>query len=144
MHRGRRLEDWVELAAAAVAKARGSLGDDEVARRIEASVSEEDRETVVRVLRTLGRDLQAHHTDLTALDARLRGAHDAPHVPASPEDADTESRRDPGSGRGPEAALGDLPPDASRGAVRPADLAKQLAKLRNPILPHPRRKPGAR
>lgn len=137
MHRGRRLEDWVELAAAAVAKARGSLGDDEVARRIEATVSAEDRETVVRVLRTLGRDLQAHRaegTDLTALDARLRGAHDAPHVPAAPGDEPERS---------PEPTLDELPAEQVRGATRPADLARQLARLRNPILPHPRRKPGA-
>ncbi|WP_404312414.1 hypothetical protein LG314_00785 [Agrococcus terreus] len=149
MHRGRRLEDWVELAAAAVAKARGALGDDEVERRIAASVSDEDRETVVRVLRTLGRDLQAHGMDLTALDARLR-MHDAPHVPAAPEDGgEGLTPGGPAARRGREATLGDLPPealreDAERGAVRPADLAKRLARLRNPILPHPRHKPPAR
>lgn len=149
MHRGRRLEDWVELAAAAVAKARGALGDDEVERRIAASVSEEDRETVVRVLRTLGRDLQSHGMDLTALDARLR-VHDAPHVPAAPEDGAGEEPPSggPATRRGREATLGDLPPEAlgdgDRGAVRPADLAKRLARLRNPILPHPRHTPPTR
>ena len=71
--RDRRLEDWVELAAAAVERARRSLGDDEVARRVEASVTDEDYETVVRVLRTMGRDLQSTGPDLSALDARLRG-----------------------------------------------------------------------
>ena len=57
VHRGRRLEDWVELAAAAVERARRSLGDEEVSRRVERSVSDEDYEVVVRVLRTMGREL---------------------------------------------------------------------------------------
>ena len=134
--RDRRLEDWVELAAAAVERARRSLGDDEVARRVEASVTDEDYETVVRVLRTMGRDLQSTGPDLSALDARLRGAGHVehhPHVPESPEEAAAGSAE-----QNPEPSLDDLPPH-ERGAVRPAELAKRLARLRNPILPHPRR-----
>lgn len=173
--RDRRLEDWVELAAAAVERARRSLGDDEVARRVEASVTDEDYETVVRVLRTMGRDLQSTGPDLSALDARLRGAGHVehhPHVPESPEDAATGTTEAdavpgttgadavPGTGgsvtvprgpadasgtpapeQNPEPSLDDLPPH-ERGAVRPAELAKRLARLRNPILPHPRRGRG--
>lgn len=157
--RDRRLEDWVELAAAAVERARRSLGDDEVARRVEESVSDEDYDTVVRVLRTMGRDLQSTGPDLTSLDARLRATHveHHPHVPASPEDvapdrgspADARPEQTPADARpeqtpadtrpeqNPEPTLDDLPPH-ERGAVRPAELARQLARLRNPILPHPR------
>lgn len=172
VHRGRRLEDWVELAAAAVERARRALGKDEVARRVEHSVSDADYETTVRVLRTMGRDLQSTDADLTALDARLRGAHVDPHthVPEAPEDAaraeveleaagaartaleregadavpGTRAPRsfalddDDASARpNPEPSLDDLPPK-ERGAVRPSDLAKELLRLRNPILPHPR------
>lgn len=153
VHRNRRLEDWIELAAAAVERARRSLGDAEVARRTEASVSDEDYETTVRVLRTLGRDLQASSTDFTALDARLRGAHGehAPHVPEAPEDAtdaaagDADATGPAGSAeaatppleRGAQPTLDELPPN-ERGAMRPAELAKRLARLRNPIMPHPR------
>lgn len=140
--RDRRLEDWVELAAAAVERARRSLGDDEVARRVDESVSDEDYDTVVRVLRTMGRDLQPTGPDLTSLDARLRATHveHHPHVPASPEDVapDRGSPADARPEQNPEPALDDLPPH-ERGAVRPAELARQLARLRNPILPHPRR-----
>ncbi|MGM1029035.1 MAG: hypothetical protein ACQEWM_04070 [Actinomycetota bacterium] len=155
VHRNRRLEDWIELAAAAVERARRSLGDAEVTRRTEASVSDEDYETTVRVLRTLGRDLQATATDFSALDARLRGgAHGehAPHVPEAPEDA-TDAAPPAGADgtdaagsadasaqpleRGEQATLDDLPA-SERGALRPAELAKRLARLRNPIMPHPR------
>ncbi len=138
VHRNRRLEDWIELAAAAVERARSSLGDAEVARRTEASVSDEDYETTVRVLRTLGRDLQATSTDFTALDARLRGGvhgEHAPHVPEAPEDAAT-GEAEPLE-RGQQPTLDELPP-SERGAMRPAELAKRLARLRNPIMPHPR------
>ncbi|MGC5076241.1 hypothetical protein [Agrococcus sp. DT81.2] len=156
VHRNRRLEDWIELAAAAVERARRSLGDAEVARRTEASVSDEDYETTVRVLRTLGRDLQATSTDFSALDARLRGhAEHAPHVPEAPEDAtdavppvgadateaDSTSGADASAtrlDRGPQATLDDLPPSERGAPMRPAELAKRLARLRNPILPHPR------
>lgn len=151
VHRNRRLEDWIELAAAAVERARRSLGDAEVARRTEASVSDEDYETTVRVLRTLGRDLQSTGTDFSALDARLRGhAEHAPHVPEAPEDAadavppvgDATAASSPDASatpleRGPQATLDDLPL-SERGAMRPAELAKRLARLRNPIMPHPR------
>ncbi|MCR8671985.1 hypothetical protein [Agrococcus sp. HG114] len=139
-HRGRRLEDWVELAAAAVERARQSLGDDEVARRVAGSVSDDDYETTVRVLRTMGRDLQSTSPDLSALDARLRGAHvePHPHVPEAPEDA---APQDPAPQtsvpQNPEPTLGELP-RRERGDVRPADLARELLRLRNPILPHPR------
>ena len=155
VHRNRRLEDWIELAAAAVERARRSLGEAEVARRTEASVSDEDYETTVRVLRTLGRDLQSTSTDFSALDARLRGhAEHAPHVPEAPEDA-TDAVPPPGADatdassadasspatpldRGPPPTLDDLPPSERGAAMRPAELAKRLARLRNPILPHPR------
>ncbi len=147
VHRNRRLEDWIELASAAVERARRSLGDAEVARRTEASVSDEDYETTVRVLRTLGRDLQATTTDFSALDARLRGgAHGehAPHVPEAPEDA-TDATGSSGSAEasadrpagGEQPALDGLSP-SEYAALRPAELAKRLARLRNPILPHPR------
>ncbi|MFJ6113746.1 hypothetical protein ACIQC8_06500 [Agrococcus sediminis] len=137
VHRNRRLEDWVELAAAAVERARRSLGDEEVASRVEAGVSDEDYETTVRVLRTMGRDLQASGTDLTALDARLRGhGEHAPHVPEAPEDADEGSEW--GLERGPQPTLDELPPH-ERGSMPPMEVAKRLARLRNPILPHPRR-----
>jgi hypothetical protein len=144
--RDRRLEDWVELAAAAVERARRSLGDDEVSRRVDAGVTDEEYDTVVRVLRAMGRDLQASGPDLTALDSRLQAHVELhPHVPEAPEDA--SSTADP-TGRAaveqnPEPTLDDLPPH-ERGAVRPAELAKRLARLRNPILPHPRRQPGKR
>jgi len=158
VHRNRRLEDWIELAAAAVERARRSLGDAEVARRTEASVSDEDYETTVRVLRTLGRDLQSTSTDLSALDARLRGhVEHAPHVPEAPEDAtdatstmsadatdassaDASSPDVPAGPleRGPQPTLDDLPPSERGVAMRPAELAKRLARLRNPIMPHPR------
>lgn len=155
VHRNRRLEDWIELASAAVERARRSLGDAEVARRTEATVSDEDYETTVRVLRTLGRDLQATTTDFSALDARLRGGshgEHAPHVPEAPEDvADAPSpagadATDPaGSAEasaqplapGEQPALDGLSP-SEYAALRPAELAKRLARLRNPILPHPR------
>jgi hypothetical protein len=150
VHRNRRLEDWIDLAAAAVERARKSLGDAEVARRTEASVSDEDYETTVRVLRTLGRDLQSTSTDFTALDARLRGhVEHAPHVPEAPEDAtdaagadatDVEPAADAAAtplDRGPQATLDDLPL-SERAGMRPAELAKRLARLRNPIMPHPR------
>jgi hypothetical protein len=158
VHRNRRLEDWIDLAAAAVERARRSLGDDEVARRTEASVSDEDYETTVRVLRTLGRDLQSTSTDFTALDARLRGhVEHAPHVPEAPEDAtdapgtdaavadateaepaaDSAETTVPPLDRGPQATLDDLPL-SERAGMRPAELAKRLARLRNPIMPHPR------
>lgn len=137
MHRNRGLESWVELAAAAVERARRSHGDAEVARRVAAGVSPEDYETTVRVLRTLGRDLQATGADLTVLDARLRahGEH-APHVPEAPEDAEEL----PGVGieTNPQPTLGELPPP-ERGSLPPMEVAKRLARLRNPILPHPRR-----
>lgn len=154
VHRNRRLEDWIELASAAVERARRSLGDAEVARRTEASVSDEDYETTVRVLRTLGRDLQATTTDFSALDARLRGAHGehAPHVPEAPEDAadaatpagedatvpsgSAEASADRPAG-GEQPVLDGLSP-SEYAALRPAELAKRLARLRNPILPHPR------
>lgn len=142
VHRNRRLEDWIELAAAAIERARRSLGDAEVARRTEASVSDDDYETTVRVLRTLGRDLQATAPDLSALDARLR-AHSEhhPHVPEAPEDA-TDAVPPVGGDaapleRGPQPTLDELPPN-ERGALRPAELARRLARLRNPIMPHPR------
>ncbi|MGY3127373.1 hypothetical protein ACVWW9_000872 [Agrococcus sp. UYP33] len=145
VHRNRRLEDWIDLAAAAIERARASLGDAEVARRTEASVSDADYETTVRVLRTLGRDLQSTGPDLSALDARLRGsAHveHAPHVPSAPEDASDDAGNAPARPpleRGPQATLDELSSDdlAERG-VRPAELAKRLARLRNPIMPHPR------
>ncbi len=156
VHRNRRLEDWIELAAAAVEHARRSLGDAEVARRTEASVSDDDYETTVRVLRTLGRDLQSTGPDLSALDARLRGAahvEHAPHVPSAPEDAQSPDVGSPDASdahgdaaeaspleRGPQPTLDELPADELRNerGVRPADLAKRLARLRNPIMPHPR------
>lgn len=155
VHRNRRLEDWIELAAAAVERARRSLGDAEVARRTEASVSDDDYETTVRVLRTLGRDLQSTSTDFSALDARLRGGghgEHAPHVPEAPEDAAdavppaSADATDPAGSaeaspqpieRGEQAKPDALPPN-EYAALRPADLAKRLARLRNPILPHPR------
>lgn len=162
VHRGRRLEDWVELAAAAVERARRSLGDEEVSRRVERSVSDEDYETTVRVLRTMGRDLQATSPDLSVLDARLRGhVEPHPHVPEAPEDAGraeheaadaSRARRgkpgfalddDDASGRNPEPTLDDLPV-RERGGKTPAELAKELLRLRNPILPHPRTRPGPR
>lgn len=162
VHRGRRLEDWVELAAAAVERARRSLGDEEVSRRVERSVSDEDYETTVRVLRTMGRDLQATSPDLSLLDARLRGhVEQHPHVPEAPEDAGhaeheaadaSHARRgkpgfahgdDDASDRNPEPTLDDLPV-RERGGKTPAELAKELLRLRNPILPHPRTRPGAR
>jgi hypothetical protein len=147
VHRGRRLEDWVELAAAAVERGKRSLGDEEVARRVEASVSDADYETTVRVLRTMGRDLQATAPDLSALDARLRGhVEPHPHVPEVPEDADAgeaatgDANADAGARRelSPESTLDDLPAN-ERGSLSPMEIAKQLARLRNPILPHPRR-----
>ncbi|WP_306233766.1 hypothetical protein [Agrococcus beijingensis] len=149
VHRGRRLEDWVELAAAAVERAKRSLGDQEVARRVEASVSDEDYETTVRVLRTMGRDLQASAPDLSALDARLRGhVEPHPHVPEVPEEApaatsELAAERGPASetdrpDKTAQATLDDLPID-ERGSLSPMEVAKQLARLRNPILPHPRR-----
>lgn len=163
VHRNRRLEDWIDLAAAAIERARRSLGDAEVARRTEASVSDEDYETTVRVLRTLGRDLQSTSVDLSALDARLRGhSEHAPHVPEAPEDADggpgvssaagagADASVDAGpvdagpvdastapAERGAQPTLDELPP-GERGSMRPAELAKRLARLRNPIMPHPR------
>ena len=154
--RDRRLEDWVELAAAAVERARQSLGEDEVARRVDAGVTDDEYDTVVRVLRAMGRDLQSTGPDLTALDGRLQ-AHVAqhPHVPEPPEDASPSDGRpeavaeDQAEGdkaaveQNPEPTLDDLPPH-ERGAVRPAELAMRLARLRNPILPHPRRQPGKR
>ncbi|MCH1881817.1 hypothetical protein [Agrococcus sp. ARC_14] len=142
--RDRRLEDWVELAAAAVERARRSIGNDEVAKRVEDSVSDEDYEAVVRVLRTMGRDLQSTSADLTSLDARLRAGHveQHPHVPESPEDAapteDAMPAEEPEVEQNPESTLGDLPAK-ERANLTPAELAKQLARLRNPILPHPRR-----
>lgn len=145
--RQRRLESWVELAAAAVERARRSLGDDEVARRVDAAVTDEEYETVVRVLRTMGRDLQSSAPDLTSLDARLRGApvEPHPHVPAAPEDEapTTDARRRGGRAkppveRNPEPSLHELPAH-ELDAARPAELAKRLARLRNPVLPHPRR-----
>lgn len=143
--RDRRLEDWVELAAAAVERARGSLGRDEVARRVEASVSDDDYETVVRVLRTMGRDLQSSGADLTSLDARLRAAahvEQHPHVPETPEDAAAAEPDGPApAAKNPESTLDDLPRH-ERGAASPAELARRLARLRNPILPHPRRGRG--
>ncbi|WP_413317895.1 hypothetical protein AA0Z99_12630 [Agrococcus sp. 1P02AA] len=154
--RERRLEDWVELAAAAVERARRSHGKDEVARRVDASVTDEDYETVVRVLRTMGRDLQVAGPDLTTLDARLRGsAHveQHPHVPPTPEDAAESQQAQsqqaqsqqagpmPDDGRNPEATLADLPP-ADRAGLSPAELARALARMRNPVLPHPRRGRG--
>lgn len=129
--RDRRLEDWVELAAAAVERARRSIGDAEVARRVEVGVSDDDYEVVVRVLRTMGRDLQSTGPDLSSLDARLRGAghvEQHPHVPEAPE-------------QNPEPTLDDLPPH-ERANLTPAELARKLARLRNPILPHPRRGRG--
>ncbi|SDS01968.1 hypothetical protein [Agrococcus carbonis] len=149
--RDRRLEDWVELAAAAVERARRSLGDEEVSRRVDAGVTDDEYETVVRVLRAMGRDLQSTGPDLTALDGRLQ-AHVAqhPHVPESPEDASPSDGRSEAVAedqaeveQNPEPTLDDLPPH-ERGAVRPAELAMRLARLRNPILPHPRRQPGKR
>lgn len=134
--RDRRLEDWVELAAAAVERARRSIGKDEVARRVEASVTDEDYDTVVRVLRTMGRDLQSTGTDLTSLDARLRDASHVeqhPHVPEAPDDAPTQN---------PEPTLRDLP-GQQQSKLSPAELALKLTRLRNPILPHPRRGRGA-
>jgi hypothetical protein len=139
--RDRRLEDWVELAAAAVERARRSLGDDEVARRVDAGVSDDDYEVVVRVLRTMGRDLQSTGTDLSALDARLRAGHveQHPHVPEPPEDA-AGAEAAPIE-RNPEPTLDDLPAH-ERAGLTPAELARKLARLRNPILPHPRRGRG--
>lgn len=149
--RDRRLEDWVELAAAAVERARRSIGKDEVARRVEASVTDEEYETVVRVLRAMGRDLQSSGVDLTSLDARLRGhVEPHPHVPETPEDAATHdtavggaaasagqgSEQDPE--QNPEPTLRELP-GQQRESLTPAELARKLARLRNPILPHPRR-----
>ncbi|WP_072314600.1 hypothetical protein [Agrococcus sp. Marseille-P2731] len=145
--RERRLEDWVELAAAAVERARRSHGKDEVARRVDASLTDEDYETVVRVLRTMGRDLQVSGPNLTTLDARLRGsAHvdQHPHVPQTPEDA-AESEQGgemADDARNPESTLADLPP-AERAGLSPAELARKLARLRNPVLPHPRRGRGS-
>lgn len=141
-NRNRRLEDWVELAAAAVERSRRSIGADEVARRVEASVSDEDYDTVVRVLRTMGRDLQSTGADLTALDERLRAsAHveHQPHVPETPEDAATHERRADPPERNPESTLRDLPEQQREKHLTPAQLALELARLRNPILPHPRR-----
>jgi len=137
--RDRRLEDWVELAAAAVERARRSLGDDEVSRRVDAGVTDEEYDTVVRVLRTMGRDLQASGPDLTALDARLQAhVEQHPHVPEAPEDASSAAPAERAAvEQNPEPTLDDLPPH-ERGAVRPAELAKRLARLRNPIMPHPR------
>ncbi|WP_146793800.1 hypothetical protein [Agrococcus baldri] len=134
--RDRRLEDWVELAAAAVERARRSIGDEEVARRVAASVSDDEYEVVVRVLRTMGRDLQSSGTDLSALDARLRAGHveQHPHVPQTPEDATQPPAN-------PEATLDELPAQ-ERANLTPAELARKLARLRNPILPHPRRGRG--
>lgn len=146
--RDRRLEDWVELAAAAVERARRSIGDEEVARRVEEGVTDEDYEVVVRVLRTMGRDLQSTSPDLSALDARLRAGHveQHPHVPESPDDAASADPAAPGSTRSeaanPEPTLADLP-SHERANLTPAELAKKLARLRNPILPHPRRGRGA-
>lgn len=151
--RERRLEDWVELAAAAVERARRSIGKDEVARRVHASVTDEEYETVVRVLRTMGRDLQSSGADLTELDARLRAAghvEQHPHVPESPEDAATEAALETSAEPNPESnppanpepTLDELPPRERTGAT-PAELARKLARLRNPILPHPRRGRGA-
>lgn len=142
-NRNRRLEDWVELAAAAVERSRRSIGADEVARRVQASVSDEDYDTVVRVLRTMGRDLQSTGADLTALDERLRASAHVeqhhPHVPETPEDAAThdQSLADPPA-QNPEPTLRDLP-GQQRSKLTPAQLALQLARLRNPILPHPGR-----
>ncbi len=150
--RRRRLEVWVELAAAAVERARRSLGDDEVARRVEAAVTDEEYETVVRVLRTMGRDLQSTAPDLTMLESQLRAAHveQHPHVPEAPEDTGTPHAAPAASTggahrpveRNPESTLDELPLH-ERDAVRPAELAKRLARLRNPVLPHPRRGRGA-
>ncbi|WP_405218952.1 hypothetical protein [Agrococcus sp. Ld7] len=140
-NRNRRLEDWVELAAAAVERSRRSIGADEVARRVEASVSDEDYETVVRVLRTMGRDLQSTGNDLTALDERLRASTHVehhPHVPETPEDAATHEQRVDAPEQNPEPTLRDLPA-RRRSDLTPAQLAMQLARLRNPILPHPGR-----
>lgn len=139
--RERRLEDWVELAAAAVERAKRSIGADEVARRVDAGVTDDEYETVVRVLRTMGRDLQSTGPDLDALDARLRTHVEAhPHVPETPEDAAAKEELDsaepvPDS---PESTLDDLPA-SERAGMTPAQLARKLARLRNPILPHPRR-----
>ncbi|WP_347755531.1 hypothetical protein [Agrococcus sp. ProA11] len=149
-NRNRRLEDWVELAAAAVERSRRSIGADEVARRVEASVSDEDYDTVVRVLRTMGRDLQSTGADLTALDERLRASAHVehhPHVPETPEDAAThdqlvadvpEQNPEQSVEQNPEPTLRDLP-GQQRSKLTPAQLALQLARLRNPILPHPGR-----
>lgn len=140
-NRNRRLEDWVELAAAAVERARRSIGADEVARRVEASVSDEDYDTVVRVLRTMGRDLQSTGGDLTALDERLRASAHAEHhahVPETPEDAAAHELIADVPEQNPESTLHDLP-KAQQQHLTPAQLAMQLARLRNPILPHPGR-----
>lgn len=140
-NRNRRLEDWVELAAAAVERSRRSIGADEVARRVEASVSDEDYDTVVRVLRTMGRDLQSTGADLTALDERLRASAHVehhPHVPEAPEDAAEHELVADAPEQNPESTLRDLP-KAQQQHLTPAQLAMQLARLRNPILPHPGR-----
>lgn len=141
-NRNRRLEDWVELAAAAVERSRRSLGTDEVARRVEASVSDEDYDTVVRVLRTMGRDLQSSGGDLTALDERLRASAHVehhPHVPETPEDAATHDQSVADAPvQNPEPTLREVP-DQQHSKLTPAQLALQLARLRNPILPHPGR-----
>lgn len=141
-NRNRRLEDWVELAAAAVERSRRSIGADEVARRVEASVSDEDYDTVVRVLRTMGRDLQSTGGDLTALDERLRASAHVehhPHVPETPEDAATHDQSVADAPeQNPEPTLRDLP-GQQHSKLTPAQLAMQLARLRNPILPHPGR-----
>ncbi|SFS09304.1 hypothetical protein SAMN04487783_1238 [Agrococcus baldri] len=141
--RDRRLEDWVELAAAAVERARRSIGDDEVARRVDAGVTDEDYEVVVRVLRTMGRDLQSTGPDLSALDARLRAGHveQHPHVPEPPDDVMGADAAPAAVERNPEPTLADLPAH-ERANLTPAELARKLARLRNPVLPHPRRGRG--
>ena len=65
-------------------------------------------------------------------------------------DASPARRREPGfaldddaSDGNPEPTLDDLPP-RERGGKTPAEIAKELLRLRNPILPHPRTRPGAR